>query len=148
MKAVIQRVSQASVAIGNKTISQINQGYLILLGVAEGDNEADAISLAQKISKLRIMADKDQKMNKSLIDANAQVLLISQFTLLGNTKKGNRPSFIQAAQPDKAKKLYSLVIDTIRSRGIEVKTGKFGAFMQVNLINDGPTTLILDTEAR
>lgn len=145
MKAVIQRVSQASVSINHKPISQIGSGFLILLGVSQADKNSDVNYLVEKISKLRIMADKGKKMNLSITDAQGEVLVVSQFTLLADTSKGNRPSFIKAAKPKKAQKLYRLFIDKLQQKNIKVAAGKFGAMMEINLINDGPVTIVLDS---
>lgn len=145
MKGVIQRVTHASVSVEGKPISSIEHGFLILLGVAKGDTQVQADQLADKISKLRIMADKDKKMNLSITQSKGEILVISQFTLLGNTKKGNRPSFISAALPAEAKKLYLHFVEQLKDRKIPVKTGKFGAYMEVNLINDGPSTILIET---
>jgi len=146
MITVVQRVTKAKVSVDGKQIAKIGKGFLVLLGVGSHDLKKQATQLAQKISKLRIMADKDQKMNLSIKDAKGEILVISQFTLLGNTKKGNRPSFVKAAMPQKAEPLYKHFVDILRDEDIDVKTGKFGAFMQVNLTNDGPTTIILESK--
>lgn len=145
MKAVIQRVSQARVKVAGKTISQIGPGLLILLGVGKEDSAASAGSLAKKIINLRIMADQQQKMNLSIKDVKGEILVVSQFTLYGNTKKGNRPSFIAAAEPKTAKKLYHLFTKHLKNEDISVKTGKFGTMMQVTLTNDGPVTIIIES---
>ena len=146
MKAVIQRVSSASVVVEGKTLGAIDQGYLILLGVHESDTEHEADLLAKKVASLRIFEDEDEKMNLSLLDIGAGVLVISQFTLLANTKKGNRPSFIEAARPEQAIPLYELVIAKCREAGFHVETGIFAAEMMVDSQNDGPVTILLDTK--
>lgn len=146
MRAVVQRVSSAQVVINNKSVSQINQGFVVLLGVTHTDTEKTAEKLAHKVAKLRIMSDKNDKMNQALHDVGGKVLVVSQFTLYADTTKGNRPSFIQAAEPKKAKKLYDHFVDTLRKTGLTVKTGVFAAMMQVTLTNDGPVTLVLTEE--
>ena len=145
MKVVIQRVSQASVQIKNQTVGQIGSGFMILLGAAENDTETDVDYLVRKIVKLRIMPDNHQKMNLSITDAKGEILVVSQFTLVASTKKGNRPSFINAAKPELAKKLYQLFIEKLEIHGITVATGSFGAMMQISLVNDGPVTIILNS---
>ncbi|NWF73584.1 MAG: D-tyrosyl-tRNA(Tyr) deacylase [Nitrospirae bacterium] len=145
MKAVIQRVTRASVHVEGKTVGQIESGLLVLLGVAKGDGETDGRYLAGKICTLRIFPDEKGKMNRSLVDIEGSVLLVSQFTLLGKAAKGRRPSFDEAAPPDEARRLYELVVSAIRSHGTRVETGVFGAHMQVELFNDGPVTFVLDS---
>lgn len=145
MRAVIQRVSSANVSIDGDVTGQIARGVVILLGIQEGDTAADAVTLADKIVALRIFADADDKMNLSLLDTQGQALIISQFTLLADTRKGNRPSFIAAAKPPEAIPLYEAFCSHVHQRGITVATGRFGADMQVELINDGPVTIVLDT---
>lgn len=147
MKAVIQRVSEASVSISGEVTGKVGNGFLILLGVCEGDSEEDAEILAKKTANLRIFEDDDGKMNYSLIDKNYGVLVISQFTLCADCKKGNRPSFIKAAKPDMAIPLYELYMEKLKENGIHsVEHGEFGADMKVSLINDGPVTIIYDTQ--
>jgi len=147
MKVVIQRVSSASVSIDNKLKSAIKQGYLILLGVGQNDDINDVEWLANKISNLRIFSDSEGKMNKSITDINGEILLISQFTLYAQTKKGNRPSFIKSAKPEQAIPLYNSMIKKLEMLlNKPVQTGEFGANMQVSLVNDGPVTIIIDTE--
>lgn len=145
MKAVIQRVRTASVEIDGVTISQIQQGLLVLLGVAKGDQDKDVVYMAEKITNLRIFADTEGKMNRSLVDIGGEVLLVSQFTLLGDTQKGRRPGFDSAAPPETAMALYETLIRNLQARSIHVETGKFGADMQVYLQNDGPVTFLLDS---
>ncbi len=144
MKVVIQRVTKAKVSIDSKKVSKIGLGLLILLGIGQDDTQQDVTQMAQKISKLRIMSDENKKMNRSIIDVKGEILVVSQFTLLANTQKGNRPSFINAADPQKAKKLYRTFVDQLANLGIPVKTGEFGAYMHISLINDGPVTIVLE----
>jgi len=146
MRAVVQRVKKAKVFVNNKIISQINSGFLVFLGIAQDDTEKELDWLVKKIVNLRIMADEKNKMNKSLKETNGELLVVSQFTLYGDCQKGNRPSFIKAADHKKAEKLYNLFINKTKSLGIKVKSGIFGAMMQANLINDGPVTIIVDRE--
>ena len=146
MRAVIQRVSKASVEVDKHKISQINQGMLILLGIKKGDTIKEAELLAKKAVNLRIFADRDNKMNLSLLDINGQVIVVSQFTLYGNCKKGRRPSFIEAALPEKADSLYQYFVQYFKNENVFVQTGQFQAFMQVEIINDGPVTFILDSD--
>ena len=147
MKAVIQRVTSASVAVDGKVIGEIDTGVLILLGVAEGDTEKDAEILARKTANLRVFTDENDKMNKSLLDCGYSALVISQFTLCADCKKGNRPSFINAAKPDVAVPLYELYMQKLSENGVKkVEHGEFGADMKVSLLNDGPVTITYDTE--
>jgi D-tyrosyl-tRNA(Tyr) deacylase len=145
MKAVIQRVTRASVQVEGKTVGQIESGLLVLLGVAKGDGELDGWFLIEKIRTLRIFSDEQGKMNRSLVDIGGSVLLVSQFTLLGRTANGRRPSFDEAATPDEAKRLYEGVATDLRAQGISVEAGVFAAHMQVELLNDGPVTFVLDS---
>jgi D-tyrosyl-tRNA(Tyr) deacylase len=145
MKAVIQRVTRASVHVEGKTVGQIEAGLLVLLGVARGDGETDGRYLVEKVCMLRIFSDEQGKMNRSLTDIGGSVLLVSQFTLLGRTAKGRRPSFDEAALPDEAKRLYEQVVAGLRDQGTHVETGIFAAHMQVELLNDGPVTFVLDS---
>ncbi len=147
MKAVIQRVSSAAVTVEEKIVGSCNKGFMILLGAAEGDTAADAEILARKIANLRIFCDENDKMNLSLLDVDGEVLAISQFTLLADVKKGNRPSFIGALEPNSAEQLYNYFCDKLLENGIKrVEKGVFGADMQVSLVNDGPVTILYDTE--
>ena len=146
MKVVLQKVTSASVTIEEKVVSEIKQGFMLLVGVKTGDTEADADYLANKISKMRIFEDEEGKMNLGIQDVGGDILSVSQFTLLANTRKGNRPSFIEAARPDEATALYNYFNEKLRAEGLKVLEGEFGADMQVALVNDGPTTIILDTE--
>jgi len=143
MKAVIQRVKRASVEIGGELYSEISKGILVLLGVEKGDTEEHASYLANKIADLRIFEDENDKMNLSLKDINGEILVVSQFTLAGDCKKGKRPSFDKAAHPKEAEELYEKFVDILKNLNINVKTGKFRAMMDVALINDGPVTFIL-----
>jgi D-tyrosyl-tRNA(Tyr) deacylase len=145
MKAVIQRVTSASVQVDGKTVGQIESGLLVLLGVAKGDKESHGRFLVEKIRTLRIFSDERGKMNRSLADIGGSVLLISQFTLLGRTANGRRPSFDEAAPQDEAKRLYEQVVAELRDHGTHVETGIFAAHMQVELLNDGPVTFVLDS---
>ena len=145
MRAVVQRVSRANVTVAGEIVGRIDQGLLVLLGVAEGDTQDDVIYLAGKIVGLRIFADDDGKMNRSLLDVGGRMLVVSQFTLLGDCRKGRRPSFIAAARPERAAELYRGFVAEARGQGIEVETGRFQEHMDVELVNDGPVTLILDT---
>jgi D-aminoacyl-tRNA deacylase len=147
MKAVIQRVARALVQVEGQIVGQIESGLLVLLGVAKGDGETDGHYLVEKIRNLRIFSDEQGKMNRSLVDIGGSVLLVSQFTLLGRTAKGRRPSFDEAAPPDEAKRLYGQVVEGLRSEGTHVETGLFAAHMQVELLNDGPVTFVLDSRS-
>lgn len=147
MKAVIQRVSEASVTIDGKITASINEGALVLLGIEEEDSQEDIEWLSGKVSRLRIFNDENGVMNKSLIDINGNVIVVSQFTLHASTKKGNRPSYIKAAKPETAIPLYEMFITQLeKDIGKNIGTGKFGADMQVYLVNDGPVTIIIDTK--
>lgn len=147
MKAVIQRVLQASVSIEGKIFSQIDQGLLVLLGISNEDNDSDIVWLSKKIAQLRIFNDDNEVMNKSLIDIDGDALVVSQFTLLANTKKGNRPSYIRAAGPETAVPLYKKFVAQLENDlNREIKTGIFGADMKVSLLNDGPVTIIIDSK--
>ena len=147
MKAVLQRVKRASVTVDGQIVGQIGPGILVLLGVEQGDGEQDARHMADKTADLRIFDDAQGKMNLSLTDVRGSLLVVSQFTLLGDCRKGRRPSFIAAAPPALAEKLYETFIAAAGIRGIAVATGKFRAMMDVELVNDGPVTLILDSRA-
>lgn len=146
MRAVIQRVSQAKVVVDDNTVGQIGKGFMILLGVHEQDTQTDVDYLVGKISKLRVFEDDQQKMNRSIIDVGGEILSISQFTLFADTKKGNRPSFVQAAKPDVAIPLYESFNEGLRQVGIPVETGIFGVDMKCHLVNDGPVTIIIDSQ--
>ena len=146
MRAVVTRVSAASVTVEGRTVGQIGRGYLVLLGIKTGDGEAQAEKLAEKITGLRVFEDETGKMNRSLSDVGGSLLVVSQFTLYGNVKHGRRPEFLQAAKPGEAIPLYEFFLRRCRERGFPVETGEFGAEMQVASVNDGPVTLILDTD--
>ena len=147
MKAVIQRVTEASVSVDGRIVGSCEKGYMILIGAAEGDTLEDVQILAKKTASLRIFEDENQKMNKSIIDIDGEALVISQFTLLADVKKGNRPSFINAMEPIMAEKYYKLFCEELRNNGIKkVDEGIFGADMKVSLVNDGPVTILYDTE--
>ena len=146
MRAVLTRVKSASVTVDGSVIGQIGQGFLILLGVTHEDTEAQAVKLADKLMGLRIFEDENGKMNRSLEDVGGQVLVVSQFTLYGNCKKGRRPEFLAAARPELAIPLYEKFIALCRDKGFSVETGEFGAEMLVESVNDGPVTLIVDTD--
>lgn len=144
MKVLLQRVSHASVSVDGSCIGRCGRGLLLLLGVCHADTAAEAAFLADKCVHLRIFPDDDGKMNRSLADVSGEVLLISQFTLYGDARKGRRPSFTEAAPPALAEPLYERFADALRAEGIAVATGRFGADMQVSLVNDGPVTLLLE----
>lgn len=147
MKAVIQRVKRADIVVDGKTVGEIGKGFLVLLGVVEGDTEKEAEILASKTAKLRIFEDENEKMNLSLTDVDGEALVVSQFTLCADCKKGNRPSFTPSAAPEIANTLYENYSALLLENGIKnVENGVFGADMQVSLVNDGPVTIILDTD--
>lgn len=147
MKAVIQRVTSASCEVDGKIVGSCNQGFMILFGAAEGDTEEDAVLLAKKTANLRIFEDENGKMNMSILEIKGEILAISQFTLLADVKKGNRPSFINAMEPVSAEKLYKIFCEELRKNGVSlVAEGIFGADMKISLVNDGPVTIIYDTE--
>ena len=145
MRVVIQRVSKASVSVDKKIVGKIDKGLFVLVGVKQGDEEKNAEELAEKLSKLRVIGDDEGKMNLSVKDTNSSVLLVSQFTLHADTSKGNRPSFIKAAEQTKAEKLYKYFIKLLREKGVKVETGEFGAYMSINTQLDGPVTIIIDS---
>lgn len=144
MKLVIQRAKQASVTVENNVVGKIEKGFVVLLGVGPEDTIKEAEYLVQKLVKLRVFTDENDKMNLSIKDIEGELLIISQFTLYADCSQGNRPSFINAAKPEKAKELYEYFIEKCREQEIKVETGVFGAYMQVSLINDGPVTIILE----
>ncbi len=147
MKAVIQRVSFAKVTVDGNTVGSISKGFLVLLGVMEGDTEKEAALMAQKIAKLRVFEDSEEKMNLSVTDVDGEILSVSQFTLCADVKKGNRPSFTPSAKPDTAKMLYEKFNTILLTEGVrKVETGIFGADMKVSLLNEGPVTIIFDTD--
>jgi D-aminoacyl-tRNA deacylase len=145
MRAVVQRVSRASVSVDGEIVGRIDRGLLVLLGIAEHDTQDDVIQLAAKMVALRIFPDDEGKMNRSLLEVGGRMLVVSQFTLLGDCRKGRRPSFIEAARPEQAIELYRGFVAEARGQGAEVETGRFQEHMDVELVNDGPVTLILDT---
>ena len=145
MRAVLQRVTRAAVRAGGGTVGEMGRGALVLLGVARDDSEADAVYLAEKIAALRIFDDAEGRMNLSLAEAGGGLLVISQFTLYGDTRRGRRPSWIEAAPPEEAARLYEFFVAEARKRVGRVETGSFGATMEVELVNDGPVTLLLDS---
>jgi D-tyrosyl-tRNA(Tyr) deacylase len=146
MRAVIQRVKQSLVTVENQTVGRIGNGLLVFLGVAKQDGDRDADYLADKIANLRVFEDENGKMNRSLLETSGEMLVVSQFTLLGDCRKGRRPSFINAAEPDEANALYERFVSLVRHKGISVQTGQFQTMMAVSLINDGPVTLILESK--
>ena len=145
MRALVQRVSHASVTIDGRIHGQIGQGFLVLLGITDGDTVDDAVYLADKTVKMRVFTDENDKMNRSLADVGGGLLIVSQFTLYGDCRKGNRPSFTNAARPETAIPLYEAFIARCRESGLPVETGEFGAHMEVESLNDGPFTLIVDS---
>lgn len=144
MKLVVQRVKNANVSIENNIVRKINQGFVVLLGVSNEDTKENADYLVKKLLNLRVFSDNDDKMNLSIKDIEGELLIVSQFTLYANCKKGNRPSFIEAAKPEHAKPLYEYFINECRKENLNVQTGEFGADMQIELINDGPVTILLE----
>ena len=145
MRAVLQRVSRASVSVAGETVGEIGKGILVLLGVSVKDNEADAIYLVEKTLNLRIFDDAGGKMNESLLDVKGGLLVVSQFTLFGDSRRGRRPSYIDAARPDEANRLYEFFVSEARKQLDKVETGRFQAMMDVELANDGPVTLLIDS---
>ena len=145
MRAVVQRVSRAKVTVNDWTAGEIGMGLLVLLGVGQSDTEADATYLAEKIAGLRIFEDDEGKMNRSVVDLGGSVLAVSQFTLYGDVRRGKRPSFDAAAPPDPARRLYEFFVDRIRATGLRCETGRFQEMMQVELVNEGPVTILLDS---
>lgn len=144
MKLVVQRVKNANVSIENNIVGKINQGFVVLLGVSNEDTKENADYLVKKLLNLRVFSDNDDKMNLSIKDIEGELLIVSQFTLYANCKKGNRPSFIEAAKHEHAKPLYEYFINECRKENLNVQTGEFGADMQIELINDGPVTILLE----
>jgi D-tyrosyl-tRNA(Tyr) deacylase len=145
MRAVVQRVSRAQVVVEGEVAGRIDRGLVVLLGVAQGDTADDVSTMADKLVGLRVFDDADGKMNLALADVGGAMLVVSQFTLLGDCRKGRRPSYVEAAPPELAEALYELVVAAVRKRGIEVATGRFRTHMDVTLTNDGPVTLLVDT---
>lgn len=148
MKSLLQRVTSASVKVDGATVGQVGRGLLVLLGVGSDDGESDARYLADKTAQLRIFADSDSKFNLSAIDTQAEILVVSQFTLMAYTAKGRRPSFTNAAPPENAEKLVNTYVSLLKEKGLKVETGVFGAYMQVEIHNDGPVTIMLDSKER
>ncbi len=147
MRAVVQRVSQAAVSVDGKVIGSIGPGLMVLLGVGHEDAESDADYIAEKVSGLRIFPDEEEKMNRSVLDIGGGVLVVSQFTLFGDVRKGKRPSFIDAARPEQAKALYERCVSRLRALGVrQVATGEFQAMMDVSLTNNGPVTILIDSQ--
>lgn len=145
MRIVLQRVSEASVRVEGTVLGSVGRGYMLLLGVMAGDTEEQAAALAEKVLKLRLFDGEDGKVNdKNISDINGGILVISQFTLAGNLEKGNRPDFIQAEAPDRAKELYEFFVEQLRKSGLAVETGEFGGMMRVSLVNEGPCTILLE----
>jgi D-tyrosyl-tRNA(Tyr) deacylase len=148
MRACVQRVTSAKVVVDGETVGQIGRGLLVLLGVAAGDEEADLRWMVDKVLGLRVFEDDDGKMNRGLMELGGEMLVVSQFTLLGDCRKGRRPSFIAAAPPETAKQMYEKFVEEARAAGVRVATGVFRAHMQVELVNDGPVTLVIDSAGR
>jgi len=145
MRAVVQRVSRSKVTVKDWTTGEIGLGLLVLLGVGQGDTEADATYLSDKIAGLRIFEDEDGKMNRSVVDVGGSVLAVSQFTLYGDVRRGKRPSFDAAAPPEPARRLYEFFVERMRGAGLRCETGRFQEMMQVELVNEGPVTILLDS---
>lgn len=146
MRVVLQRSKAASVVVAGETVGKIDSGFVLLVGITHGDTKEDAEYLAEKIVHLRVFEDEEGKMNHSLLDVGGSILSISQFTLYGDCRKGRRPNFMNAAKPDEANALYEYFNEELRKRGVQTETGIFGAMMDVNLTNDGPVTLIIDSK--
>ena len=147
MRLVIQRISKGKVSVENKAVSEASKGYFILVGVGQQDSEYEANFLAQKVTKLRIMQDESGKMNLTLKDADGEALVVSQFTLYADTKDGNRPSFIKAARPEKARLVYDHFVEKLKSYGIKTKTGKFGEYMKIEVVLDSPVTIVMGSSS-
>ncbi len=146
MRAVVQRVRRASVSVGGRVVGAIGPGLLVLLGVGQADGERAAAWIADKIANLRIFADADGQMNRSVAETAGSLLVVSQFTLFGDCRRGRRPSYVSAAEPEQARTLYLAVVNRMRQAGHTVETGEFGAMMDVELVNDGPVTLLIDSD--
>ena len=145
MKALLQRVTEASVSVAGELVGRIGQGLVVFVGVADGDTEKDVQYLAQKTVNLRIFADEEGKFNLSILDIEGELLLVSQFTLLSDTRKGRRPSFIEAAPPERAEELFNYFVEQVSTMGLKVETGRFQQYMKVEIQNDGPVTILLDS---
>jgi D-tyrosyl-tRNA(Tyr) deacylase len=145
MKMIVQRVASADVLVDGESVGSIKKGYFVLLGVKEGDSIDDANVLTEKLSKLRVMADENDKMNVDLGNSGGEVLVVSQFTLFADTKKGNRPAFTKAARPELAEKLYKAFVENLKDKGLTVETGEFGAMMDIKIELDGPVTIIIES---
>jgi D-tyrosyl-tRNA(Tyr) deacylase len=146
MRLLIQRVNSGKVTVGSKVVGEIGMGLLVLLGIGENDNKTDAEELAEKLTKLRIISDKDGKMNLSIADTKLSLLIVSQFTLYADTHGGNRPSFIKAKEPGEARILYEYFINLLKNFGVNVQTGSFGEYMKISAELDGPVTIIIDSK--
>lgn len=146
MRACVQRVTRGAVRVDGETIGEIGPGLVVLLGVGHEDSESDADFLADKLTQLRVFEDENEKMNLSLLDVGGAMLIISQFTLMGDCRKGRRPAFTAAAPPERANELYEYFIQAVSQRGVEVATGKFQAMMDVELVNSGPVTMLIDSK--
>lgn len=145
MRAVVQKVSSSSVRVDGRTVGEIGKGFNVLVGISCEDTFQDLAYIEEKVAGLRVFADAEDRMNLSLMEVGGEILLISQFTLYGDARRGKRPSFIQAAKGEEAKKLFDTLADNLRNRGFRVETGEFGAFMEVSIVNDGPVTILLDS---
>jgi len=148
VKALLQRVTKASVSVGGEVVGRIGRGLVVFVGVASGDTEKDANYLVQKTVNLRIFADEEGKFNLSALDTNSELLLVSQFTLLADTRKGRRPSFVEAAPPAQAEQLFEQFVEQAGATGLKVETGRFQQYMQIEIHNDGPVTIMLDSRER
>jgi len=148
VKALLQRVSGATVSVAGEVVGSIGQGLVVFVGVANGDTEKDAQYLAEKTTGLRIFGDEEGKLNLSVLDIKGELLLVSQFTLLADTRKGRRPSFIEAAPPAQAEELFGQFVEQVRATGLKVETGRFQQYMQVEIHNDGPVTILLDSRGK
>lgn len=145
MRAIVQRVSHASVVVDGETVGAIQKGFMVLIGVMEGDTDKDLQYIAKKIAALRVFEDEEEKMNLSLADVGGSVLLVSQFTLAGDVRHGNRPAFITAARPEVAEPMFLKLVEVLRATGLTVETGRFRTHMEVTLLNDGPVTIMIDS---
>jgi D-tyrosyl-tRNA(Tyr) deacylase len=148
VKALLQRVTRASVSVGGEVVGSIGRGLVVLVGVAGGDSDKDIQYISQKLVNLRIFADREEKFNLSALDVGAEVLLVSQFTLLADTRKGRRPSFTEATPPPQAEELFQKLVEQVRASGLKVATGRFQQYMQLEIYNDGPVTIMLDSREK